>query len=126
MESNFEHRLTALLNEYSLENQSNTPDFILAAYVIQSVENFNAATKQREEWYGRTPKISDLPVDIPFPTVEQPPYYDLYTTGTPPEHLKNTPSTGNPVKPHPSTITTMSMEEILDMLKTSDPDLGNE
>lgn len=96
MESNFEKELEQLINKYSLENQSDTPDFILAAYVIQALENFNAATKQREEWYGRQPRVSDLPDDLPFPTEQQTPI-DLET-----DPITDYDSTGNPPPQHPS------------------------
>lgn len=42
--------LEKLLNGY--ENVSNTPDFILAAHLMNSLESFNAGIKARERWYG--------------------------------------------------------------------------
>lgn len=60
----FELRLEELINEYNLENGSDTPDFILANYLNECIKNFDAAVKQREEWYGRQKHINDLPVDI--------------------------------------------------------------
>lgn len=53
----FEKELENLLNRYSKEIASNTPDFILAAYISDSLDAFNAATKERDRWYGRTVKI---------------------------------------------------------------------
>jgi hypothetical protein len=50
----FEEELAALLNRYSLENCSNTPDFILAGYLKGCLDNWNAHTKKREAWYGTT------------------------------------------------------------------------
>ena len=44
--------LTTLLNGYSEENESNTPDFILAKYMLMCLENFNVATRERDRWYG--------------------------------------------------------------------------
>ena len=40
-----------IINKYSLEGYSNTPDFILADYLIQSLDNFNNTTVRRQEWY---------------------------------------------------------------------------
>ncbi len=44
--------LEILLNGYSEENESNTPDFILAKYMLMCLENFNVATIERDRWYG--------------------------------------------------------------------------
>lgn len=41
------------LNAYSAEQDSDTPDFILANYLMGCLENWNLATKAREKWYGR-------------------------------------------------------------------------
>jgi hypothetical protein len=49
----FEDELTDLINRHSMENESNTPDFILARYMQGCLTNFNAAVKFREQWYGR-------------------------------------------------------------------------
>ena len=53
MSDKFENRLIELLNEHSEENTSNTPDFILAKYIIDCLRVFNTATQERERWYGR-------------------------------------------------------------------------
>lgn len=45
--------LTSLLNKYSAENTSNTPDFILAEYLLDCLTAWSKATKWRETWYGR-------------------------------------------------------------------------
>ena len=54
MESNkqkFARELEQLINRYSMENGSNTPDFILAEYLIDSLETFNKVTNRRHNWY---------------------------------------------------------------------------
>lgn len=51
--SDFERQLLELLNITSQENASNTPDFILAQYMIACLAAFNTAVQQRETWYGR-------------------------------------------------------------------------
>ena len=53
MEENFELELRELLNSHSKENGSNTPDYILAQYLINCLNNFNKIVKEREMWYGR-------------------------------------------------------------------------
>ena len=49
----FEARLESLLNEFSMENGSNTPDFVLAAFLVRALDAFNAGVTMRERWYGR-------------------------------------------------------------------------
>lgn len=51
--TNFERELEALLNCHSLENESNTPDFILARYMKECLDAFVRATNRRESWYDR-------------------------------------------------------------------------
>lgn len=45
--------LARLLNRYSEENASNTPDFILAKFLVNALDTFNIAVQEREKWYGR-------------------------------------------------------------------------
>lgn len=52
-EATFEKDLTRLINCYSKENGSDTPDFILAQYMSGCLANFNATLQAREKWYGR-------------------------------------------------------------------------
>jgi len=49
----FISELRDLLNKRSMENASNTPDFILAQYLTNCLRAWNQATQQRETWYGR-------------------------------------------------------------------------
>ena len=53
MNATFEAELTSLINRHSRENESNTPDFILAQYIEGCLRTFNQAVQQRETWYGR-------------------------------------------------------------------------
>ena|SRR5690348_8302421 len=61
---NFDDELVCLLNKYSKENGSNTPDFILADYIGRCLENWNLTVVNREEWYGRTFSPGSLKHDI--------------------------------------------------------------
>lgn len=45
-------QLAQLLNRYCAENKSNTPDFILADYMLAALAAFEAATKARDQWYS--------------------------------------------------------------------------
>lgn len=49
----FEQELTALINKYSAENDSDTPDFILAEFVMGCLKAWNVGVQSREQWYGR-------------------------------------------------------------------------
>lgn len=53
--SDFEKELTSLINRYSRENRSDTPDFILAQYIDSCMTAFDAAVLRRDQWYGRDP-----------------------------------------------------------------------
>lgn len=56
-DAGFYEELTHLLNRYSRENASNTPDYILADYLIECLDSFNKITRMRESWYGRDPSV---------------------------------------------------------------------
>jgi hypothetical protein len=61
--NSFEQDLSKLINNHNLEQYSDTPDFVLARYLVNCLTAFNAALQKREPWYGRkiTPK-DDIPV----------------------------------------------------------------
>lgn len=42
----------AVINRNSLENESNTPDFILAEYLVDCLETYNEGVRKRDNWYG--------------------------------------------------------------------------
>lgn len=49
---NLTSELANLLNRFSAENRSNTPDFILAEYLRGCLDLFDQTVRQREDWYG--------------------------------------------------------------------------
>lgn len=51
MNDNFKKELEILINRYSLENASNTPDFLLAEYLYNCLNAFNLTTQQRTSWF---------------------------------------------------------------------------
>lgn len=72
--SEFEEELTKLLNKYSKENESDTPDFILSKYISNALDNFNETVLTREQWYGRAQSTETLlfqpqQLTIPFETI---------------------------------------------------------
>lgn len=48
----FRKELEQLINKYSMENGSNTPDFILAEFLTDSLEIFDRSMNRRSQWYG--------------------------------------------------------------------------
>ena len=53
----FKDKLKGLLNSVSLENGSDTPDFILAQYLCNCLKAFDFAVNRREDFYGRGKKV---------------------------------------------------------------------
>lgn len=53
LRDNFQRDLEAVINRNSLESGSNTPDFILARYLLQCLGAFDIAVNSREKWYSR-------------------------------------------------------------------------
>lgn len=48
----FDKELEGLINRYSMEAASNTPDYILVEYLKNSLANYHNATRLRDNWYG--------------------------------------------------------------------------
>ena len=61
--STFKKELEDLINRHSKENGSDTPDFMLAEYLDNCLKIFNEISQAREEWYGRKPNMSKIPVN---------------------------------------------------------------
>jgi hypothetical protein len=59
----FQHQLTELINAHSLENRSNTPDRILAAYLVRCLEVFDEATRARDASVSNTPRVTEEMVE---------------------------------------------------------------
>ena len=51
--SQFRKDLEVLINQNSMENKSNTPDFILADYLEGCLDAFDKAVYRRSEWYKK-------------------------------------------------------------------------
>ena len=52
----FEKELARVINKAGRENESNTPDFILAQFMKASLDAFNTATQVRDTWYSMEPQ----------------------------------------------------------------------
>ena len=46
----FTKELTALINKYSIKNQSDIPDYILANYLVNCLQNFNEHIIDLNDW----------------------------------------------------------------------------
>lgn len=44
--------LAAVLNRHSVENLSNTPDHVLAAYLVSCLITWQISTELRDAWWG--------------------------------------------------------------------------
>lgn len=55
--------LERVLNGHSRENQSNTPDFLLAEYLLACLSAYEVTVRARAGWYGRmdTPGRGPVP-----------------------------------------------------------------
>lgn len=61
-EKNFLDKLEGLINSFSKENGSNTPDFILAQYLNDCLEIWNKNVMKRSDWYGNVDRIGGLKI----------------------------------------------------------------
>lgn len=59
--------LEAIINSHSVENESDTPDFLLASYLSECLKTWAKIVKARDDWYGFKP-FSDLTDGITSPT----------------------------------------------------------
>lgn len=50
--TSFRRELVNLINLHSMENGSDTPDFILAEYLLSCLENFDNTSNMRKIWYS--------------------------------------------------------------------------
>lgn len=55
-QENLKLEIRDCINKWSAENGSNTPDFILAEYLIDCLKAWDKNLMRREEWYQATPK----------------------------------------------------------------------
>jgi len=52
----FRAELEVIINKYSMENSSDTPDWIIADYLVSCLDSFNQSVGAREKWYDREPE----------------------------------------------------------------------
>lgn len=49
--SDFQKELSAVINKYSRENMSDTPDFLLGEYLERCLVAYSIAVTKRDQWY---------------------------------------------------------------------------
>lgn len=54
-ENQFETELRQLLNRHSKENGSNTPDYLLAGYLIDCLAAYDRVLTARDKWFDFKP-----------------------------------------------------------------------
>lgn len=52
----FIEELRSLINRHSVENNSDTPDYILAEYLTATLRAWERGTQARDAWYGMNPE----------------------------------------------------------------------
>tara|TARA_R110002020_G_scaffold9539_2_gene37436 strand:- start:4337 stop:4546 length:210 start_codon:yes stop_codon:yes gene_type:complete len=58
----FKKELTELINKHSLENNSGTPDYIIADYLMLALENLNRTIATRKCWYGAEGRVTKIEI----------------------------------------------------------------
>jgi hypothetical protein len=58
-------KIAGAINSVSAENGSNTPDFILAEFLVKCLRAFDSASWAREKWYGQHLTIGGQPSALP-------------------------------------------------------------
>jgi hypothetical protein len=51
----FREELESVINRHSMENGSNTPDFLLAGFLNSCLDAFDHAVRERDKWYSISP-----------------------------------------------------------------------
>ena len=69
--TNLNDALANVINRFSAENGSSTPDFILAEYLVGCLGAFNTAVQKREQWWGRAVPSVSVPVEEARPPMSE-------------------------------------------------------
>lgn len=56
----FEEKLRELINEHSVESESNTPDYVLATFVSRCLDAFAVAVNERDCFYGDDHNVGEV------------------------------------------------------------------
>lgn len=61
--------LEAVINKHNVENESDTPDFLLASLVSETLKTWAKIVKARDDWYGFKPWGASEATDVEASTV---------------------------------------------------------
>lgn len=59
----FRQELESLINSCSIENESNTPDWMLADYLMTCLDDFADVMTKRDKWYGINQRMEITELD---------------------------------------------------------------
>lgn len=62
--SDLQRELAEVLNRHSVENDSNTPDFILAKFLRGCLGAYAEAVSERDEWHEPSPTRDDITLEV--------------------------------------------------------------
>ena len=60
---NFYAELVELINKHSVENGSDTPDYVLAYFITECLKAWTSGVRQRDQWYGCEPWKNNAVID---------------------------------------------------------------
>lgn len=63
MDMKLQKELEHLINKFSRENESDTPDFILAEYIMGCLGAYETAVNARGKWYGHKTLSKDFKME---------------------------------------------------------------
>lgn len=66
----FREDLEALINKHSMENGSNTPDFVLATFLVGQLAMYDIAVRARDQWYSVHLEPGESHFRKPIPSFE--------------------------------------------------------
>ncbi len=52
LDQEFQTELTTLLNRHSIDNETNTPDYILAEFLVNQLRTWTTSLLNTVDWYG--------------------------------------------------------------------------
>jgi hypothetical protein len=58
--SKLSSEISAALNRHNAELESNTPDYILAKFLLGCLQAWDNGVRERERWYGRNPNCGPV------------------------------------------------------------------
>jgi hypothetical protein len=62
---NLQHDIRELLNRHSAENGSNTPDFLLASFLMKCLAAWEDTVVDRDRWFSNFPPTQQENVEGP-------------------------------------------------------------